>query len=138
MLKFACTTYEANKDHLERLTCSDAITVNGSDLENSTDGKSKLELAFAQMITNFCVDTIQNLMEDCPAFCCSFQLKKTEEESKGDDADGGEPVSSSGEKKKVERDASMEVAEVSAFEEDADEEMNNHEAGMDSNSSPAI
>jgi len=120
MLKFACTTYEANKDHLERLTCSDAITVNGSDLENSTD------------------DTIQNLMEDCPAFCCSFQLKKTEEESKGDDADGGEPVSSSGEKKKVERDASMEVAEVSAFEEDADEEMNNHEAGMDINSSPAI
>jgi len=32
-------------------------------------------------------------MEDCPAFCCSFQdLSAPEEESKDEDGDGGEPA----------------------------------------------
>ena len=40
MLKFAMTTVQANMSQLEKLTCSDAHTINGDDIEQSSDGKS--------------------------------------------------------------------------------------------------
>ena len=66
-------------------------------------------------------------MEDCPAFCCSFQQKNsaTEDKAKDGDGNGGEP-SCEGNMQAEERDASMAAAEQSAFE-DQDEEMKTHE-----------
>ena len=71
-----------------------------------------------QELTKFGVEVLMRLMEDCPAFCCSFQEQPVAQDA-ATDGNGSEQVLAS-----PNPDLRM-VSEVSAFE--LDEEMKEEE-----------
>lgn len=55
MVKFAIETLKASTQELDELICSDTPTYNHAEIKSATN------------------DILTRLIEDCPAFCCSFQ-----------------------------------------------------------------